>query len=71
MRDHHDVIGGHRHVEFERIDPDRQRSGEPGQRVFGKQAARAAMAVQVDSAFHCHRVGRRLRSRQDAANAAP
>ena len=37
VRDHHDVIGRHAHVEFERIHADRQRSGEAGQRVLGNR----------------------------------
>ena len=52
MRDHHDIIGRHRDIEFEHVNADRQRPGKPDQRVFGKQASRAAMPVQIDSAFH-------------------
>ncbi len=71
MRHHHHVIRGHRHIQLERVHADGQRGSKARQRVLGEQAARAAMALQIDRARHAFRVGRPLYPRQAAANAVP
>ncbi len=69
VRDHHDLISRHRHIQFQRVDTHCQRAGESDQRILGKQAARTAMAMQVDPSPHRHRAGSCLCMPQDDANA--
>ena len=48
VADDDDAVAGHREVGFERRDAEILRHLEPGQRVFGCEPARAAMALQVE-----------------------
>ena len=48
VADDHDAVLGHARVELERRHADRERPREPGERVLGGEAARAAMALQVE-----------------------
>ena len=52
MGHHHDIVRGHRDIEFDRVHADRQRAGKSGQRVLRKEPARPAMAVQFDGSVH-------------------
>ena len=45
----HDAVLGHAAVELERRDADAERAGEARERVLGREAARAAMALQVEN----------------------
>jgi hypothetical protein len=48
VMDHDHAVARHAHVELERVDADRERALETRQRVFGRMAARAAMALEVE-----------------------
>ena len=49
LRDHHHAVRGEGDVEFQRIDAQRDGALEGGQRVFRRQPARAAVALEVES----------------------
>ena len=76
VADHHDLVLGDGKVGLERRDAEIQRGAEAGQRVLGRQAARAAMALQVEGrrrkAKRPDCAGERCdRQRRDAWPAAP
>ena len=48
VRNHHHAVLGQHRVELQRVDADRCRRRERAQRVFRCQAARAAMALQIE-----------------------
>ena len=48
VADDQDAVLRHREIEFERGDADLQRGLEGGEGVFGREPARAAMALQVE-----------------------
>jgi hypothetical protein len=56
VADNRNPVGGHRHIELETVDADRQRGRKSRQRVLRKQAPRPAMALQIDRAPHVARV---------------
>ena len=60
VADDQHVVPGHREIELERRDADRERGLEGRERVLGRKAARAAMALQVE----------RVRGRRQAEPAA-
>src|SRR5687767_7163955 len=45
--DHHHAVAGHADVELERVDADGKRALEAGQRVLGREPARAAMPLEL------------------------
>ena len=48
VRDHHHAVARHPDVELERGHADRERARERGQRVLRREAARAAVALEVE-----------------------
>src|ERR1700677_892851 len=52
MAYHRYAIRGQHHVQFETIDPERERRGESLQRVLWKQPSRPAMALQFNRTPH-------------------
>ena len=48
VRDDEHAVLGHREIGLERRDADRERALERRQRVLGRKAARAAVALQVE-----------------------
>ncbi len=67
MADDQHVVPGHREVELERRDADRERERKTLERVLGRKAARAAMALQVEGL----RRGRRNAEQQDEEPVRP
>ena len=64
MAQHRDEVAGHRDVRLDRRDPDGEGAAKRRQRVLGREAARAAVAFEVEAVGRACREGERERDEE-------